>query len=160
MAERFRSKQHVVKEVVWLIEQEAGAYQVSPSPVNGRLVKCIPTAQLIRSIVPCAAFPYHRPAPSRPDGSHTPPTPRQPPIPPPPHPPQDPITQFLQCLYVRFDFDGAQERLQACYHVLRNDYFLSGCAFLHLVSLVVVVVRRKGCVDRERESRMLIWYYH
>ena len=29
MAERFRSKQHVVKEVVWLIEQEAGAYQVS-----------------------------------------------------------------------------------------------------------------------------------
>ena len=40
---------------------------------------------------------------------------------------QDPITQFLQCLYVRFDFDGAQEQLQACYHVLRNDYFLSGC---------------------------------
>jgi translation initiation factor 3 subunit E len=67
MAERFRRKQDVVKEVVWLIEQEAGAYQ-------------------------------------------------------------DPITQFLQCLYVRFDFDGAQAQLQACYHVLRNDYFLSGWA--------------------------------
>ena len=38
---------------------------------------------------------------------------------------QDPITQFLQCLYVRFDFDGAQEKLQACHAVLTNDYILS-----------------------------------
>jgi len=67
MSERFRRKQDVIKEVIWLIEQEAYTYQ-------------------------------------------------------------DPLTQFLQCLYVRFDFDGAQEKLQACYHVLRNDYFLSGWA--------------------------------
>jgi hypothetical protein len=32
--------------------------------------------------------------------------------------------QFLQCLYVRFDFDGAQEQLRACRAVLENDYFL------------------------------------
>lgn len=67
MSERFRRKQDVIKEVIWLIEQEAYTYQ-------------------------------------------------------------DPLTQFLQCLYVRFDFDGAQEKLQACYQVLRNDYFLSGWA--------------------------------
>lgn len=32
--------------------------------------------------------------------------------------------QFLQCLYVRFDFDAAQEKLQACQEVLENDLFL------------------------------------
>ena len=67
MNERFRRKQDVIKEVIWLIEQESYTYQ-------------------------------------------------------------DPLTQFLQCLYVRFDFDSAQEKLQACYNVLQNDYFLSGWA--------------------------------
>eukprot|EP00743_Colponemidia_sp_Colp-15_P000810 GILK01000895.1.p1 GENE.GILK01000895.1~~GILK01000895.1.p1 ORF type:complete len:457 (+),score=91.27 GILK01000895.1:56-1372(+) len=38
---------------------------------------------------------------------------------------QDPITDFLQCLYTHFDFDGAQQKLQQCTEVLKTDYFLA-----------------------------------
>lgn len=27
---------------------------------------------------------------------------------------KDPITEFLECLYVKFDFDGAQQQLKIC----------------------------------------------
>ncbi len=39
----------------------------------------------------------------------------------------DPITQFLECLLVDFDFDGAQEMLGECQEVLKADYFLCNC---------------------------------
>lgn len=41
---------------------------------------------------------------------------------------RDPITEFLECLYVHFDFDGAQKKLRDCTDVLNNDFFLIGCA--------------------------------
>ena len=41
---------------------------------------------------------------------------------------RDPITEFLECLYVHFDFDGAQKKLRDCTVVLNNDFFLIGCA--------------------------------
>jgi translation initiation factor 3 subunit E len=41
---------------------------------------------------------------------------------------RDPITEFLECLYVHFDFDGAQQKLRDCTAVLNNDFFLIGCA--------------------------------
>jgi translation initiation factor 3 subunit E len=37
----------------------------------------------------------------------------------------DPITQFLECLFVHYDFDGAQQKLQECDAVIDNDYFLT-----------------------------------
>lgn len=37
---------------------------------------------------------------------------------------RDPITEFLQSLYVHFDFDGAQHKLKECEKLLANDYFL------------------------------------
>uniref|UniRef100_A0A7R9Y8R2 Eukaryotic translation initiation factor 3 subunit E n=1 Tax=Pinguiococcus pyrenoidosus TaxID=172671 RepID=A0A7R9Y8R2_9STRA len=37
----------------------------------------------------------------------------------------DPITEFLECLRVDFDFEGAQKKLKACEEILRMDYFLS-----------------------------------
>eukprot|EP00163_Fabomonas_tropica_P021056 TRINITY_DN3700_c0_g1_i1.p1 TRINITY_DN3700_c0_g1~~TRINITY_DN3700_c0_g1_i1.p1 ORF type:complete len:507 (-),score=174.92 TRINITY_DN3700_c0_g1_i1:466-1947(-) len=37
---------------------------------------------------------------------------------------RDPITEFLECLYVKFDFDQAQLRLQECEKLLTNDFFL------------------------------------
>eukprot|EP00042_Codosiga_hollandica_P046571 m.491424 g.491424 ORF g.491424 m.491424 type:complete len:460 (-) comp57261_c0_seq1:186-1565(-) len=37
---------------------------------------------------------------------------------------RDPITEFLECLYVNFDFDGAQLKLRECERVLENDFFL------------------------------------
>merc|ERR1712179_556677 len=40
---------------------------------------------------------------------------------------KDPITEFVQCLYVDFDFDGAQKKLRECETVLFNDFFLVAC---------------------------------
>ena len=38
----------------------------------------------------------------------------------------DVVTEFLECLYVHYDFDGAQEKLEECHDLLENDYFLAG----------------------------------
>jgi len=37
---------------------------------------------------------------------------------------RDPITEFLEALYVNFDFEGAQVKLRECEKVLTNDFFL------------------------------------
>ncbi|KAJ3021942.1 Eukaryotic translation initiation factor 3 subunit E [Thoreauomyces humboldtii] len=37
---------------------------------------------------------------------------------------RDPITEFIECLYVNFDFDGAQQKLKECDEVIANDFFL------------------------------------
>ncbi|GMH39331.1 hypothetical protein BSKO_07229 [Bryopsis sp. KO-2023] len=38
----------------------------------------------------------------------------------------DPITDFIDCLYIKHDFDGAQKKLVKCAELLENDYFLAG----------------------------------
>jgi len=40
---------------------------------------------------------------------------------------RDPITEFLEALYVNFDFDGAQVKLRECEKVLVTDFFLVAC---------------------------------
>jgi len=40
---------------------------------------------------------------------------------------RDPITEFLEALYVNFDFEGAQVKLRECEKVLMNDFFLVAC---------------------------------
>lgn len=40
----------------------------------------------------------------------------------------DPITEFVDCLYVNFDFEGAQDMLKKCVDTIKNDFFLA--AFL------------------------------
>jgi len=40
---------------------------------------------------------------------------------------RDPITSFIEDLYVKFDFDGAQQKLRDCETVLSNDFFLVAC---------------------------------
>jgi len=40
---------------------------------------------------------------------------------------RDPITEFLESLYVNFDFDDAQVKLRECEKVLQNDFFLVAC---------------------------------
>lgn len=37
---------------------------------------------------------------------------------------RDPITEFVEHLYVNFDFDGARQKLHECQMVLFNDFFL------------------------------------
>lgn len=39
---------------------------------------------------------------------------------------RDPITEFVECLCVNFDFDGAQKKLRDCADVFSNDFFLIG----------------------------------
>merc|ERR1712196_300390 len=41
------------------------------------------------------------------------------------HAHSDPITQFLEDLYLKCNFENAQRRLQECELVLKYDYFLS-----------------------------------
>ncbi|KAI1709074.1 PCI domain-containing protein [Ditylenchus destructor] len=41
---------------------------------------------------------------------------------------RDPVTDFLSSLYLDFDFDGAQEKLQECEQLLKKDFFLVACA--------------------------------
>jgi hypothetical protein len=36
---------------------------------------------------------------------------------------KDPITEFVECLYVRFDFDGAQQKLRECETVGERTFF-------------------------------------
>lgn len=38
---------------------------------------------------------------------------------------RDPVTEFVEALYVRFDFDGAQKKLKECEEILSNDFFLN-----------------------------------
>lgn len=40
---------------------------------------------------------------------------------------RDPITEFLEHLYVNFDFEGARQKLHECQTVLFNDFFLTAC---------------------------------
>eukprot|EP00245_Coleochaete_scutata_P003740 TRINITY_DN155_c1_g1_i1.p1 TRINITY_DN155_c1_g1~~TRINITY_DN155_c1_g1_i1.p1 ORF type:complete len:445 (+),score=113.80 TRINITY_DN155_c1_g1_i1:60-1337(+) len=37
---------------------------------------------------------------------------------------KDPITEFLECLFVNYDFEGAQQKLRECEEVLANDIFI------------------------------------
>jgi translation initiation factor 3 subunit E len=37
---------------------------------------------------------------------------------------RDPVTEFMECLYINFDFDTAQLKLRECEKVLSNDFFL------------------------------------
>ncbi|KAK3039624.1 hypothetical protein RJ639_027215 [Escallonia herrerae] len=37
---------------------------------------------------------------------------------------EDPITEFLACVYVKYDFDGAQKKMKECEEVILNDPFL------------------------------------
>jgi translation initiation factor 3 subunit E len=40
---------------------------------------------------------------------------------------KDPITEFLEALYVNFDFEESQVKLRECEKVLVNDFFLVAC---------------------------------
>lgn len=48
---------------------------------------------------------------------------------------KDPITEFLECLYVNFDFDGAQQKLRECETVSFFGYIC--CFVFHLLGFFV-----------------------
>jgi len=64
---------------------------------------------------------------------------------------RDPITEFLEALYINFDFDGAQTKLVECESVLKNDFFLVACQdeFIENARLFVfeTYCRIHQCID-------------
>eukprot|EP00983_Pelagomonas_calceolata_P090811 1157467-Pelagomonas_calceolata.AAC.3 len=55
----------------------------------------------------------------------------------------DPVTQFLEFLFVHYDFDGAQQQLKDCEEVIDNDFFLTACReeFVENARLFIFEVR-------------------
>lgn len=45
---------------------------------------------------------------------------------------RDPVTEFLRCLFVDYDFEGAQEQLARCEQVLEADYFCTAAKDLFM----------------------------
>lgn len=37
---------------------------------------------------------------------------------------KDPVTEFLECLYINYDFEGAQKKLKECEQVSFVDFTL------------------------------------
>jgi len=64
---------------------------------------------------------------------------------------QDPITEFVEALYVNFDFEGAQNMLQKCEDTIKGDFFLVGCLdeFVESARLTVfeIYCRIHKCID-------------
>ncbi|XP_051139411.1 eukaryotic translation initiation factor 3 subunit E-like [Andrographis paniculata] len=54
---------------------------------------------------------------------------------------EDPIVQFLACVYVNYDFDGAQKKMKECEEVILNDPFLGKRAEDANLGTVVVPLR-------------------
>ena len=54
----------------------------------------------------------------------------------------DPITQFIECIYDRFDFDEAQQKLKECQSIIKNDFFMQIHAdkFMHHARLLICEV--------------------
>lgn len=63
----------------------------------------------------------------------------------------DPITQFLECLFVHYDFDGAQKKLAECEAVIDADYFLTAikAEFIESARLFIfeTYCRIHQCID-------------
>jgi translation initiation factor 3 subunit E len=51
----------------------------------------------------------------------------------------DPVTEFLECLYVNYDFEGAQKKLRECEEVRRGDPVLQITSALLCFSLFLSV---------------------
>lgn len=51
----------------------------------------------------------------------------------------DPITQFLESLYKEFDFDVAQQKLEECLNLIKQDFFLKNFVdkFLHEARILI-----------------------
>jgi len=64
---------------------------------------------------------------------------------------RDPLTEFLECLDINFDFEGAQQKLKECEIVLSNDFFLVACKneFLENARLFIFenYCRIHQCID-------------
>lgn len=72
---------------------------------------------------------------------------------------KDPITEFIECLYVHYDFDSAQKKLRECEEVLANDFFLVACLsdFIESARLLIfeMYCRIHQCISIENVAEKL-----
>lgn len=68
---------------------------------------------------------------------------------------RDPITEFVECLYVNFDFDGAQQKLRECEQVLANDFFLVSCLDSFIENARLVIFETFCCIHQCLSINML-----
>ena len=72
----------------------------------------------------------------------------------------DPTTSFLDSLYIKFDFDEAQNTLANCETALRADYFLCNCADAFMADARLFVFetycRIHTCIDIEMLAGKLV----
>lgn len=65
----------------------------------------------------------------------------------------DPITELIECLYVKYDFDGAQQKLSECSEVFAKDFFLTACVdeFIESARLLIfeMFCRIHQCISIE-----------
>jgi len=61
---------------------------------------------------------------------------------------RDPITEFVECLYVNFDFDGAQQKLRECREVLSSDFFLVSCLDSFIENARLVIFETFCCIHQ------------
>ena len=77
---------------------------------------------------------------------------------------KDPITEFLEALYVNFDFDGAQVKLRECEKVLMNDFFLVACRdeFIDNARLFIfeTYCRIHQCIDIKYVHYLLLLFFY
>lgn len=57
---------------------------------------------------------------------------------------KDPITEFLACVYVNYDFDGAQKKMRESEEVSSLHQLLACAFFFCLISLYIYHCRAKG----------------
>lgn len=60
----------------------------------------------------------------------------------------DPITQFLEDLFVNYDFDGAQQKLKECEAVIDNDFFLTACRDEFVENARLFIFEVRACLLR------------
>lgn len=64
---------------------------------------------------------------------------------------RDPVTEFLENLFVDYDFEGAQQKLRECEDVIANDFFLvaTGEEFVENARLFIfeTYCRIHQCID-------------
>jgi len=59
----------------------------------------------------------------------------------------DPVTQFLEFLFVHYDFDGAQQQLKHCEEVIDNDFFLTACKEEFVENARLFIFEVRGVLD-------------
>lgn len=54
---------------------------------------------------------------------------------------KDPITEFLECLYINYDFEGAQQKLQECEHVGFLKAIIVVLLFMCISNIIIKITK-------------------